>query len=60
MSDLLDEEEKLRVAHALAGMSDPERVEFVGGPLTLFRSRLGRAGAAYEPLVQVPLDAAPS
>jgi 2'-5' RNA ligase len=38
----------------------PERVEFVGGPLTLFRSRLGRAGAAYEPLVQVPLDAAPS
>jgi RNA 2',3'-cyclic 3'-phosphodiesterase len=33
----------------------PERVAFEGGPLTLFRSRLSRAGAAYEPLVQVPL-----
>jgi RNA 2',3'-cyclic 3'-phosphodiesterase len=34
----------------------PEPVAFHGGPLTLFRSRLGRGGAAYEPLVQVPLD----
>jgi len=31
----------------------PEPVAFDGGPLTLFRSRLSRAGAAYEPLVQV-------
>jgi hypothetical protein len=30
-------------------------VAFCGGPLTLFRSRLGRGGAAYEPLVQVAL-----
>ena len=33
----------------------PESVAFAGGPLTLFRSQLGRAGAAYEPLVQVAL-----
>jgi 2'-5' RNA ligase len=33
----------------------PEPVAFCGGPLTLFRSRLGRGGAAYEPLVQVAL-----
>jgi len=33
----------------------PEPLAFGGGPLTLFRSRLGRAGAAYEALVQVPL-----
>jgi RNA 2',3'-cyclic 3'-phosphodiesterase len=34
----------------------PEPVAFDGGPLTLFRSRLGRGGAVYEPLVQVPLS----
>jgi 2'-5' RNA ligase len=33
----------------------PGPVAFAGGPLTLFRSHLGRAGAAYEPLLQVPL-----
>ena len=33
----------------------PEPVAFDGGPLTLFRSHLGRDGAAYEPLVQVRL-----
>jgi 2'-5' RNA ligase len=33
----------------------PEPVAFAGGPLTLFRSRLGRGGAVYEPLVQVAL-----
>jgi 2'-5' RNA ligase len=33
----------------------PEPVAFSGGPLTLFRSRLSRGGAAYEPLVQVEL-----
>jgi RNA 2',3'-cyclic 3'-phosphodiesterase len=33
----------------------PERVAFAGGPLTLFRSRLGRGGAAYEPLVRIEL-----
>ena len=33
----------------------PEPVAFDGGPLTLFRSHLGRGGASYEPLVQVPL-----
>jgi 2'-5' RNA ligase len=31
----------------------PEPVEFAGGPLTLFRSRLGRGGAVYEPLVRL-------
>lgn len=35
----------------------PEPVAFAGGPLTLFRSRLGRGGAVYEPLVVVPLPA---
>ena len=34
----------------------PEPLAFDGGPLTLFRSRLGRGGAAYEPLTQVALD----
>jgi 2'-5' RNA ligase len=33
----------------------PAPVAFQGGPLTLFRSRLRRGGAAYEPLVQVAL-----
>ena len=33
----------------------PAPVAFQGGPLTLFRSRLRRSGAAYEPLVQVAL-----
>lgn len=33
----------------------PAPVEFSGGPLTLFRSQLGRGGAVYEPLVQVDL-----
>jgi 2'-5' RNA ligase len=33
----------------------PSPEAFCGGPLTLFRSRLGRGGAAYDPLVQVPL-----
>jgi len=35
----------------------PEPVEFAGGPLTLFRSRLGRGGAAYEARAQVALPA---
>jgi 2'-5' RNA ligase len=34
----------------------PEPVDFDGGPLTLFRSVLGRGGAVYEPLVRVPLS----
>ena len=33
----------------------PAAVAFSGGPVTLFRSRLGRGGAVYEPLVQVEL-----
>jgi RNA 2',3'-cyclic 3'-phosphodiesterase len=33
----------------------PEPLAFSGGPLTLFQSRPGRGGAAYEPLVQVVL-----
>ena len=33
----------------------PERLAFDGGPLTLFRSHLGRGGAVYEPLVQLTL-----
>jgi RNA 2',3'-cyclic 3'-phosphodiesterase len=33
----------------------PSRLAFSGGPLTLFRSQLGRGGAVYEPLVQVDL-----
>jgi RNA 2',3'-cyclic 3'-phosphodiesterase len=31
----------------------PEPVEFAGGPVTLFRSQLGRGGAVYEPLVRL-------
>lgn len=34
----------------------PERVAFSGGPLTLFRSHLGRGGARYEPLARLPLS----
>jgi len=34
----------------------PEPVAFRGGPLTLFRSRLGRGGASYEALARVALS----
>jgi RNA 2',3'-cyclic 3'-phosphodiesterase len=34
----------------------PEPLEFTGGPLTLFESRLHPHGARYEPLVRVPLN----
>ena len=34
----------------------PEPLEFTGGPLTLFESRLHPRGAHYEPLVRVNLD----
>jgi 2'-5' RNA ligase len=44
-----------RPPRSLPDGEGPEGVSFTGGPLTLFRSRLSRAGAAYEPLVQVPL-----
>ena len=33
----------------------PERVEFAGEAVTLYRSLLSRAGASYEPLLRVPL-----
>ena len=35
MSEKLEKEEKLRLAQMLAGMSDPERVEFVTSMLIL-------------------------
>jgi 2'-5' RNA ligase len=38
----------------------PERVAFFGEAVTLFRSSLRRGGARYEPLVRVPLAAAPA
>jgi 2'-5' RNA ligase len=34
----------------------PERLEFTGGPLTLFESRLHPHGARYEPLTRVSLS----
>jgi RNA 2',3'-cyclic 3'-phosphodiesterase len=34
----------------------PEPLEFIGGPLTLFESRLHPHGARYEPLVRVSLN----
>jgi RNA 2',3'-cyclic 3'-phosphodiesterase len=30
--------------------AEPERLSFTAGPVTLYRSRLGRGGASYEPL----------
>jgi 2'-5' RNA ligase len=37
------------------GIDGPERVSFDGDAVTLYRSRLSRAGARYEPLERVPL-----
>ena len=36
-----------------AGIEDPEPVAFAGEAVTLYRSRLSRAGARYEPLERV-------
>jgi RNA 2',3'-cyclic 3'-phosphodiesterase len=45
-----------RGARVRAGeLAAPEPLEFDGAALTLFRSRLARAGASYEPLVRVEL-----
>jgi 2'-5' RNA ligase len=41
-----------------AATDGPERIEFAGDAVTLYRSSLRRGGAQYEPLVRVPLGAA--
>ena len=36
-------------------VADPPTLAFAGGPVTLYRSRLARTGARYEPLARVDL-----
>jgi len=44
-----------RAPRSPAGLGAPEPLAFAGAALTLYRSRLSRAGAAYEPLERIPL-----
>jgi 2'-5' RNA ligase len=45
-----------RSPRGLGAGTEPEPVRFAGGPLTLFRSRLGRDGAVYQPLFTRALE----
>jgi 2'-5' RNA ligase len=44
-----------RPPRAAAHLDGPEPVAFAGEAVTLYRSRLSRSGARYEPLERIPI-----
>jgi 2'-5' RNA ligase len=46
-----------RYARARSGLPPPAPLEFAGAAVTLYRSRLSRVGARYEPLARAKLEA---